>query len=62
MGLLASVGADVDSKGAPLDEALATAGSHARVRTLVGVYPIVALQVRLAVEALFLYVLAIDTL
>lgn len=52
MGLLARVGADVDGKCAPLDEALPAPRSHTRVRSLIGVYSVVSLQVRLSVEAL----------
>ncbi len=51
--LLARVGADVHRQGGALDEALAASGSIALVRPLIGVYPVVPLQVRLAVEALF---------
>lgn len=50
--LLASVSSDVNSQGAALDEALATAGNRAGVGALVGVNPVVALKIRLAVEAL----------
>lgn len=50
--LLAGVSSDVNSQGAALDEALATAGNRARVRALVGVDSVVALKIRLAVEAL----------
>jgi hypothetical protein len=50
--LLAGVCTGVDSQGAPLDEALAAVWVVAFVRPLVRVYPIVALQVGLAVEAL----------
>jgi hypothetical protein len=52
VGLLAGVGADVDSQCASLDEALATSRLFAHVRALICVYPEVSLQVRLAVEAL----------
>lgn len=52
MRLLAGVSADVDSQGASLDEALATARNRARVGTLVGVDSVMALKIRLAVEAL----------
>lgn len=52
MRLLASVSSDVNSQGAALDEALATTGNRARVRALVGVDSVVALKIRLAVEAL----------
>ena len=50
--LLARVRPDVDGQGAPLDEALATLGMVALVRPLICVYPIMSLQIRLAVEAL----------
>jgi hypothetical protein len=50
--LLAGVCAGVYCQGAPLDEALATFGVVALVRPLVCVYPIMSLQIRLAVEAL----------
>lgn len=52
--LLAGVCTGVDGQRAPLDEALAAVWVVAFVRPLVRVYPIVALQVRLAVEALWL--------
>lgn len=54
MGLLAGVGADVHSQGASLDEGLAAATVVARVRSFVGVYPVMPLEVGLAVEALIL--------
>lgn len=50
--LFAGVSSDVDSQGAALNEALAAAGNGARVGTLVGVNSVVALKIRLAVEAL----------
>ena len=53
MRLFAGVGADMHSQGAPLDERLAASAVVARVGSLVGVYPVVSLEVRLAVEALF---------
>lgn len=49
---LARVSPDVDRQRAPLDEALVTSRLCASVRPLVGVYPKMPLQVRLAVEAL----------
>lgn len=52
MGLLASVGADVDGEGAALDEALAAARNGTGVGALVGVDSVVSLKIRLAVEAL----------
>lgn len=51
--LLTGVSANVDSEGAALDEALATAGDRARVGALVGVDSVMALKIRLAVEALY---------
>jgi len=50
--LFARVSADVHSQGTSLDEALATARRVALVRSFVRVYPVVSLQVGLAVEAL----------
>jgi hypothetical protein len=50
--LLASVRPDVDCQCTPLDEALTTPRRAAGVWPLVGVYPVVPLQVRLSVEAL----------
>ncbi len=50
--LLAGVRRDVHRQGTPLDETLSASWRGARVRPLVGVYPVVPLQVRLAVEAL----------
>lgn len=52
MGLLAGVSTDMYSQSAPLNEAFAAAGNSASVRTLVSVNLVVALKVRLAVEAL----------
>jgi hypothetical protein len=52
MRFLAGMGPNVNSESAPLDEALSTPRSHTRVGTLIGVYAIMSLQVRLAVEAL----------
>ncbi len=52
MRLLAGVSADVNSQGAALDEALAATGNRARVGALVGVDSVMALKIRLAVEAL----------
>jgi hypothetical protein len=54
--LLAGVGSDVYGQGTPLDEALSASRSRARVWPLVGMDPVVSLQVRLAVEALHLMV------
>jgi hypothetical protein len=52
MGFLAGVSADVDCESTPLNEALAAACSGALVRSFIGVYPVMSLQIRLAVEAL----------
>jgi hypothetical protein len=53
MRLLSRVCPYVYRQGTPLDETLAATGRAASVRSLVGVYPIVSLQVRLSVEALY---------
>jgi hypothetical protein len=50
--LLARVCSDMHCEGASLDEALSAAGGVARIWALIGVYPVMPLQVRLAVEAL----------
>lgn len=50
--LFTSVGAGMDSQGTPLDETLSAAIEGALVRSLVGVYPVVSLQIRLPIEAL----------
>jgi hypothetical protein len=50
--LLACVGSDVDGQSAALDEALPAARRRTRVRTLICVYSVVSLEIRLAVEAL----------
>ena len=50
--LLTRVRPDVDCEGTPLDEALSAPRRGALVRPLVGVYAVVPLQIRLAVEAL----------
>jgi hypothetical protein len=50
--LLAGMCTDVHRQGAALDEALPAARRAALVRPLVGVYPVVSLQVGLAVETL----------
>lgn len=52
MRLLACVSSNVDGQGTPLDEALSASWRVARVWPLVCVYPVMSLQVRLAVEAL----------
>ena len=49
---LPSVRPNVNSESAPLDEALAAPGSHTGVGTFIGVYAIMSLKVRFAVEAL----------
>lgn len=46
------MGANMHSQSTPLDEALAAPRRVARIGSLVGVYPVVSLQVGLAVEAL----------
>lgn len=43
--LLARVGSDVDGQGATLDEALAAARGCARVGPLIGVYPVMPLEI-----------------
>lgn len=50
--LLTGVSADVNSQSAALDEALVTAGDGAGVGALVAVDSVVALKIRLAIEAL----------
>lgn len=50
--LLSSVGTDVYSQGAALDEGLATIAVVADVWALIGMYAVVTLQIRLAVETL----------
>jgi hypothetical protein len=50
--LLACMSSDVDGKCAPLDEALATVRSHARIRSLICVYSVVSLEVRFPIKAL----------
>jgi hypothetical protein len=45
MGLLARVSADMDSEGTSLYEALSTARGHAGIGALIGVYPVMALQI-----------------
>lgn len=52
MRFLAGMGPDVNSESTPLDKALSTPRSYTGVGTLIGVYAIMPLQVRLAVEAL----------
>ena len=46
------MGTNMHSQSTPLDEALAASRRVARIGSLVGVYPVVSLQVGLAVEAL----------
>ena len=53
VGFLARMGADVHRQGAPLDEALVAPGMVAMIWPFVGVNPIVPLQVRFPIEALF---------
>lgn len=53
VGLLARMSADVHRQGAPLDEALVAPGMVAMIWPFVGVNPIVPLQVRFPIEALF---------
>jgi hypothetical protein len=53
---LASMGPNMNSESTPLNEALATARSHTRVRPLIGVDTIMPLEVRLAVKALGYYI------
>lgn len=55
MGLLARVSTDMNSKSTPLDEALATTWSHTGVWTLICMYAVMSLEVRLPVEALGTY-------
>jgi hypothetical protein len=50
--LLASMSPNVNSESTPLDEALAAARGHTGVGTLICVYAIMSLKVRLAVKAL----------
>lgn len=45
MRLLSSVGPDMDRKGTSLDEAFHATGCHARIRSLVGVDPIMSLEI-----------------
>lgn len=52
MGLLAGVGPDMNGQGAPLDKTLAAVGLVAGVRSLICVDTMMALQIRLAIEAL----------
>lgn len=53
VGFLACVGSDVNCKCTSLNEALSTTRCHARVWSLVGMNPIMSLEIRLAVEALW---------
>ena len=59
--LLSSVGADVYSEGAALDEGLATVVVVADVWALICMYAVVTLQIRLSVETLFFFSLAFST-
>ena len=53
MRLLARMCADMDSEGAPLDEALVAARGQARVWAFIGVDSKVSLQVGFSIEVLF---------
>lgn len=50
MRLLAGVGPGVDGQSAPLNEALVAILDRTMVGSLVGVYPIMATEVRLAIK------------
>ena len=50
--LLSSVSSDVNGQGTPLNEALPAAGDRARIRSLIGMYPVVSLQIGFAIKAL----------
>jgi len=52
MRLLAGVGPGVDGQSAPLNEALVAILDRAMVRSLVGMYPIMATEVRLSIKRL----------
>lgn len=52
MGLIACVRSAMDGQGTPLDKSLFTRLVIARVRSLVCVYAIMSLKIRLAIEAL----------
>ena len=52
VGFLASMSTDMNSKSAFLDKSLVTTRSHAGVRSLVRMDPIMSLEVRVSVEAL----------
>lgn len=52
MRLLSGMRPDVNCECASLDETLPTSRRHTRVWSLIGMYPVVTLQVRLSVEAL----------
>lgn len=45
MGLLASMGPNMDSESTPLNETFSTPGGHARIRALVGVNSIMSLKI-----------------
>lgn len=62
MGFLPGVRSDVNCECAPLDETLPAARRHTRVGPLIGMYPVVTLQVRLSVKALKSSMLAISSL
>ena len=50
MGLFTGMRAEMDSQGAPLNEALVAALDAAMVRALIGVYSIVSAEIRFTVE------------
>jgi hypothetical protein len=50
MGLLAGVGPGVDGQSAALNEALVAILHGAMVGSLIGVYPIMATEIRLAIK------------
>lgn len=50
MGLLASVGPGVDGQSAALNEALVAILYRAMIGSLIGMYPIMATEVRLAIK------------
>lgn len=52
MRFFARVRADVDRQCAPLNEALHAACVMTRIRSLVGVYSVMSLQIRFPIEAL----------
>lgn len=50
--LLSSVCSDMNGQSTPLNKALPATWDRARIRSLIGVYPVVPLQIRFAVKAL----------